>query len=95
VQMLGEKLNAGGSPVWGQQDAEPCQGSYPTTAWEAGDIVLTRHQIAVAQDAPAGDYRLSVGMYDAPTGERLPVRDAAGQEVAERSATFMSVQVTP
>jgi 4-amino-4-deoxy-L-arabinose transferase-like glycosyltransferase len=93
AQMLGEKLNASGSPVWGQTDAQPCQGSYPTTAWEAGDLVVTRHRLPISADAPAGAYRLHVGMYDAATGVRLPASDVAGRPVADNSIPLTQIRL--
>lgn len=62
--------------VYGQQDNQPQGGRYPTTAWEVDQPVIDRYDLAVRDDAPTGEYRLLVGMYDLATGTRLPaVRD--------------------
>jgi hypothetical protein len=95
VQVIGETLNAEGSPVWGQRDEPPCQDTFPTTAWESGALVLTRHFVTISDTAPAGSYRLDTGMYFLPTAERLPVFDSSGHPVAGNSATLMQLEVLP
>ncbi|MGB9872467.1 MAG: glycosyltransferase family 39 protein [Anaerolineae bacterium] len=55
-----------------QQDGQPQGGRWPTTHWLSGDDVEDHYILAIPSDAPPGPYRLSVGMYDAMTGERLP-----------------------
>jgi 4-amino-4-deoxy-L-arabinose transferase-like glycosyltransferase len=64
--------------IYGQRDAPPLDGAAPTSTWSPGEIVTEIHTLAVAQDAPAGEYRLLVGWYMLGTGERLPVRDGTG-----------------
>ncbi len=55
----------------GQKDNEPVDGFYPTTEWEAGEIVRDQYDLTIAPEAPPGQYRLVVGMYLVETGERL------------------------
>ena len=93
VQLLGDALNAQGNPVWGQRDEMPCQATFPTSVWEAGTLVLTRYQLPLAENAPAGRYRLVAGMYLAPSGPRLPARDAGGQPVPDNSIPLGVVEV--
>jgi 4-amino-4-deoxy-L-arabinose transferase-like glycosyltransferase len=59
--------------LWGQKDNPPVDGFYPTTIWEAGEIVRDQYDLGIAPDAPPGPYQIEVGMYLAETGERLPV----------------------
>ncbi|HID65285.1 MAG TPA: glycosyltransferase family 39 protein [Anaerolineae bacterium] len=59
--------------LWGQKDNPPVDGFYPTTAWQAGEIVRDQYDLGVSPDAPPGPYQLEVGMYLAETGKRLPV----------------------
>jgi 4-amino-4-deoxy-L-arabinose transferase-like glycosyltransferase len=61
--------------IRGQQDNPPVEGTYPTTEWQPGEVIVDRYEIPVASDAPPGRYRLAVGMYDSQTLERLPVQD--------------------
>jgi 4-amino-4-deoxy-L-arabinose transferase-like glycosyltransferase len=79
--------------VWGQQDNQPQQGRYPTTAWSVGDRVVDRYIIPVRQDAPPGVYRLVVGMYSLATGERLPAIDEQGQRLPDDAITLSDVEV--
>jgi hypothetical protein len=58
--------------VWAQWDNPPQAGRYPTTAWQTPDQVIDRYTLTPREGAPAGEYRLIVGMYDPNTGERLP-----------------------
>jgi hypothetical protein len=75
---------ATGNRLWGQQDSIPGQGDYPTTGWAVGEVVADRYTVALQADAPPGDYVLEIGLYDATTGERLPVLDAAGRPQDDR-----------
>jgi hypothetical protein len=56
-----------------QADARPCEGGCPTNAWRPGEIVVDWHRFALPPGAPAGPYRLAVGLYLLATGERVPV----------------------
>ncbi|MDY7040571.1 MAG: hypothetical protein SVX38_06895, partial [Chloroflexota bacterium] len=58
-------------------------GVYPTDRWSGGEVVDDDYAIHVPADAPPGEYRLEVGMYDWVTGERLTVLDADGLPVAD------------
>lgn len=55
-----------------QKDGWPKEGRWLTTQWLPGDYVEDHYTLTIPADAPPGPYRLSVGMYDAMTGERLP-----------------------
>lgn len=66
--------------TYGQHDSPPREGSLPTTAWWHGDIVRDVHPVALAPDAPPGDYTFRVGWYFWATGERIPVREGGEQE---------------
>ncbi len=79
--------------VWGQQDNQPQQGRYPTTAWAVGDRVVDRFAIPIRQDAPPGVYHLVVGMYNLATGERLPAVDERGQRLPDDAITLSDVEV--
>jgi hypothetical protein len=48
-------------------------GFYPTSRWEAGEIVRDQYEILISPEAPSGEYQIEVGMYLAETGERLAV----------------------
>ena len=73
THLLGED---GGT--WGQRDNIPVKGTYPTTSWVEGEVITDEYELPVNSDAPPGDYRIEVGMYDAATGQRLPIFDEGG-----------------
>ena len=84
VHLLGEQINPEqNNPLWGQVDAVPMQGSYPTYAWVKGDVVQDVIEVTLDQDAPAGVYAIEVGIYNAQTGERLTVYDGAGMPIGD------------
>jgi 4-amino-4-deoxy-L-arabinose transferase-like glycosyltransferase len=69
--------------LWGQWDNPPVWGTYPTTDWEAGEIVFDQYLIPVSEDAPPGEYHLLVGLYDPITGERLAVINDGGEAIGD------------
>ena len=62
-----------------QVDAAPLQGFYPTTVWQPGEILNDTQRLALPDDLKPGRYRMVAGLYDAKTGQRLSVLDAAGK----------------
>ncbi len=56
----------------GQSDERPANGSYPTSHWQAGDLLIDRAIPRLSAQA-RGVVRITVGWYDPATGERLPV----------------------
>lgn len=68
THLIDEKQN-----IWGQKDNQPVDGFYPTSQWEAGEIVRDQYDLTISPEAPPGPYRIAVGMYRAETGERLIV----------------------
>jgi hypothetical protein len=57
-----------------QADVVPYGYTYPTTWWEAGEVVSDQIVISLV-DVPPGTYGLAVGAYDADTGDRLAIID--------------------
>jgi hypothetical protein len=41
-------------------EREPVRGTYPTSEWEAGELVIDRYTPRIPRDFPAGEYTLSV-----------------------------------
>jgi len=74
----------GDETITGQGDGPPLEGSYPTSFWGVGETLTDRHRLRVHQDAPPGNHRIAVGLYDLNSGLRLPVLDAAGKPVGDR-----------
>jgi 4-amino-4-deoxy-L-arabinose transferase-like glycosyltransferase len=57
-----------------QKDQPPAQGQYPTSLWDAGEIIVDEVTLSLAE-VPPGEYTLVVGLYDFATGARLPLVD--------------------
>jgi hypothetical protein len=59
--------------VWAQHDGQPAGGSRPTSSWQPGEEFADNHGLALPSDIAPGEYQIAVGLYDAATGQRLPV----------------------
>jgi hypothetical protein len=64
-----------------QADGVPANGRYPTSAWAPGEPIIDARAISLPADLPAGEYRLLVGLYVAPNGDRLPLTDHSADSV--------------
>jgi hypothetical protein len=49
-----------------------------------GEVIADRYTVTLQADAPPGDYAIEIGLYEATTGERLPVLDATGHPQDDR-----------
>ncbi len=56
-----------------QADSWPCSGACPTHDWRPGQVVVDVHDITIPPGAPAGPYRVALGLYQGATGERVAV----------------------
>ncbi len=65
-----------GSPLVAQRDGTPCDGLYPTSAWQPGEVVPDSFAITLPEDASPREYPLIVGWYHFPSLERLPLLEA-------------------
>ncbi|MBI5302821.1 MAG: hypothetical protein HY868_11850 [Chloroflexi bacterium] len=90
VHVFVHVLDAQGNLV-AQQDNTPRQNRYPTRIWDAGERVPDSY--AFTLNTP-GAYRIVAGMYDPPTGERLPAFDAQGNELVNRQIVVTTFEVT-
>jgi hypothetical protein len=72
--------------VIGQVDHVPGDGAFPTTGWLPGEVIADEYQLttpALPGGGAAGPLRLEAGLYDAQTGQRLPVVNQQGETVAD------------
>ncbi len=69
--------NAGGELV-GQGDGDSLNGLLPPSAWRPGNEIEDRRTVVSASTLPAGEYRITVGIYDRAGGERYPAFAAGG-----------------
>ncbi len=65
-------LNSTGQVV-AQVDLQPQAGTAPTTTWLPGEILTDSYTLFLSNELPSGHYRLITGLYDAATGQRLPL----------------------
>ena len=63
-------VNESGVPL-AQNDRQPLDGFYPTSAWALGVQVAETYQLALPADLAPGRYRLVTGLYDPVHNERL------------------------
>jgi hypothetical protein len=66
-----------------QEDGMPRNWTYPTTWWDAGEVVADCITVDISTLSP-GRYDVSVGIYLPETLERLPVVDGGGAPLSER-----------
>jgi len=81
VHLLDESGN-----ILAQHDSPPVQGTYPLPVWPLGLIIADQHLLTLPPDAPAGPYRLAVGLYDPVTFIRWPVAGANGEPLPDGRA---------
>ncbi len=70
--------------VLGPTDERITQIDIPLGAntWQAQRYVATQLPLQLPADAPAGNYRVIVGVYDLDTGERYPLSEAEAADPA-------------
>lgn len=79
--------------MWGQHDDDPaCR--LPTTAWRAGQISEGQFRVMIDPATPAGEYPLTVGIYNPDDWQRLPVFDVNRNPVGDQLLLTI-VNVTP
>ncbi len=61
-------------------DTQPANNTYPTTLWSPGERILDPHTLPTPDNLPPGSYRLAIGLYYQPTGERLPLHFPDGRQ---------------
>jgi hypothetical protein len=80
--------------IYGQWDKEPGERSkQPTTGWVETEVVVDPISVPLADDAPPGTYHLLVGLYLAPDGHRLPLRDLSSGTVEGDALELTQIEV--
>jgi hypothetical protein len=64
-----------------QKDSPPAAGRYPTSLWDAGEVIVDEITLPLAEVTP-GRYTPVVGLYNLATGERLAVPGNPANEIA-------------
>ncbi len=88
-------LGAPFAPPTAQDDGQPRGGTYPTSFWDAGEVVIDTHTIRLPDSLAAGDYPLVAGMYLFETGGRLPAFDARGKRFPGDAIPLTTLRVGP
>ncbi len=66
-----------------QFDAMPRAGAYPTSVWDAGELVRDQLALALPGDLATGDYDLELGWYELSSLTRLDVVDVTGKRLGD------------
>ncbi len=54
-----------------EQNDRPAAGAYPTTQWDAGEVLLDWHDLAIPPSLAPGEYTLHVVLSDSASGVKL------------------------
>ncbi|MGI6208780.1 MAG: ArnT family glycosyltransferase [Anaerolineae bacterium] len=71
VHLIGPPNPETGTPLWCQSDSMPGSGTYPTSLWRPGEVVVDSHILNVPETLADGEYYIEIGWYLLSTGERL------------------------
>lgn len=72
VHVLGPP-NPEGSPLWTQDDHPPQNGRISTQSWTIGELYRDVYKLVLPSNLQAGQYSVTVGLYNPETSERLPL----------------------
>ena len=68
----------------GRWDGRPAGYDYPTTRWQPGQEIFGRYPLPLPADALAGDYTVTLAVYDETNPDGLDLRDAADNPAGKR-----------
>jgi hypothetical protein len=74
-------LGADGSPVAQSDKLNP--GAFPSKLWPLDRYIRDEHLLDLPENLPAGEYRLSIGLWSAGDGWRLPVIGENGDQIGD------------
>jgi hypothetical protein len=83
THLLGPLHPQKNTPLWAGDDHEPGQASYPTPAWQPGEVILDEFVLPIPADALPGEYDLEVGFYQLQSMQRMPISHADVQAGAD------------
>lgn len=88
VQLIGPPHPVTGSPLWAQEDKQPAGGTFPTSAWRAGEQIIETFTLRHGRDAAPGKYAIQASMYWLETGERVPLFNSHGTRIENDALTL-------
>jgi mannosyltransferase len=68
----------------GRWDGRPASYDYPTTRWQPGREIFGDLPLPLPADAPAGEYTVTLAVYDETNPDGLDLRDAADNPAGKR-----------
>lgn len=74
--------------IFASSQAAPARGIYPTTRWQANEIVRDPQTISLRGNTPDGDYRINVTLIDAGNNARMKSIDVGSINVKGRPHYF-------
>lgn len=76
------QVRAAANQILAQKDSPPQAGAYPTSFWDAGEVVIDDRIIEIPANARAGKFPIKVGMYVPADQSRLSIDgDSALNEI--------------
>jgi hypothetical protein len=91
IHLLGANNPDNGTPLWAQNDSEPCSACYPTSMWKTDEIVIDTVELYLPANIPVGTYSLATGFYYLPTMERIKVVEG---DAADNVVTLSTISVS-
>jgi hypothetical protein len=70
--------------IYAQADAVPQGFSRPPSTWTVGQVIPDDYEFEIPANAPAGEYTVAIGMYNADSGERLVATGADGTSLGDQ-----------
>ena len=74
-----------------QIDVAPGGGGAPTSTWQPGEQIAVPLLVPLPADLPRGDYQLTMGLYDAATGERLLLAEGPAADPAQAGTNALLI----
>jgi hypothetical protein len=94
VYLLGPDFPAPDSGIASQVDRQPCEASYPTSRWTAGEWIVEERQLPLPASLQPGRYTLGLALYRWPSLERLPVTRLDGTPLGDVATLAQVVMET-
>jgi hypothetical protein len=95
VQARDTKGLVAGKPgaVIAQMAHAPGGADYPTSLWNAGEVIRDSIRIPIPPGTPPGDYEIAAGLYQPASGARLAVTDAGGKRAPDDAVSLTTITI--
>jgi hypothetical protein len=85
-------LDASGKVV-AQIDSQPRGGAYPTSIWDAGEIIRDDYGLSLPKGLSDGEYKIEIGAYEYPSMTRLQIVDTNSKNIGDHLILDTSVKL--